>query len=392
MSKLLQTVEFAPHWPVQGQIRKLVRRMVESGELEPGERLPSTQVLAKHWNTDVRTVHFAMLPLVRQGLLTRVSRVGTFVRRREAKLSRIAIYMKGEQFGAMDGPLHLALMAELQKLMRERDIQPDIWIDPRPLDERHMVWPALEQAIQERRIHALIVPQASPDIMSWIPGLSVPVAVFASGEDPFMVNLDNRQAAILGIQALRDQGCRSVSLMIGAKSRNALDPSGRTHALAPFLQQFDLSAEEAQLVTRSEWMMYYGPIPGTATSVDYEAFGYEAFRRLWSMPHRPDGLLLIDNVIAKGVIAAMLQLQVEPEQLKVVTTKLAHVRLFSPVPITCILVDDRAIAEALLTQVEKQFNGEPCQTIYVSPRMAAPHEGCVSPHPIQEMEALTASS
>ena len=63
----------------QEQITDYLREEIYSGNLKPGVRLPPTQELAAQWETHAATVHKAMEPLVKEGLLARKPRSGTFV-------------------------------------------------------------------------------------------------------------------------------------------------------------------------------------------------------------------------------------------------------------------------------------------------------------------------
>ena len=48
-----------------------IQRLIASGELRPGQKLPSTQELAAKWGTHPATVQTALMPLAKQGLLSR---------------------------------------------------------------------------------------------------------------------------------------------------------------------------------------------------------------------------------------------------------------------------------------------------------------------------------
>jgi DNA-binding GntR family transcriptional regulator len=69
-----------------------VREEIFNGNLKPGVKLPTTHELAAQWQTHATTVQRAMGPLVKEGLLVRMRRVGTFVREREEKLTCVGVY------------------------------------------------------------------------------------------------------------------------------------------------------------------------------------------------------------------------------------------------------------------------------------------------------------
>ncbi|MCC6578888.1 MAG: GntR family transcriptional regulator [Phycisphaeraceae bacterium] len=385
MSKLTQNLDFTPYWPVQDQIRKHVRQLVEAGELEPGERLPSTQKLAKLWDVDGQTVHLALVPLVREGLLTRVNRVGTFVRRKESKLTCAGIYVNGDKFASHEGPIANALVVELQKLMWEQGIEPDIWMDSRPAPLRGQHWPALEQAIAARRMQALIFPEESPAILNWAARLAAPFAAFGSGSIPNGVNIDMRRMAELSVRSVVEQDCRSVGVICAFPQASLQRSSSVENDYAIFFRHFELETRKAGVETRPSWMLFAKGSGDLDPGVDFDRFGYQLFHQLWSQDVRPRSLIVMDNVMAHGVIKAVLERQIRvPDELKITASKLACVNLFAPMPMRHLVIDESLVAQALLQQVQKQFNGESCERRLVAP-VLSPLPTSSSASPLQEI-------
>ncbi|MCC6580671.1 MAG: substrate-binding domain-containing protein [Phycisphaeraceae bacterium] len=366
MTSSLHTLDFNPHRPMQGQISEHVRRLIDSGSLAEKERLQSTQNLAKQWGVDIRTVHLALLPLVREGLLVRIPRVGTFVGPRRKKLSRVVIYMAGEQFDTADGSLPRAVMNQLQRCIKQEGIEPDIWIDSRDHQERDVAWPAMAQAVAERRIQAVIVPQLTTSLLAWIKKLHVPYSVIDDSSDEHGVCIDAKMFARRLVQCVHEQGCRSVGVITGM---HVPEPWGNTRDELAFHQQLHLETDVRGLELRPQWIQTPDAREPLIRSMRYEMWGYEWFHKLWSMAPRPDGLIVTDNVMTQGVIKAMLELHVRvPEQLKVASVKLAHVDIFSPLPLEHVVIDEAQLARGLLTQVQRQFAGLACSSIHVDPQ------------------------
>ncbi len=65
--------------PIYQKIGDNLKNMIERGEVEPGEMLPSEWELSRMYSTSRLTVRRALDDLVREGLLTRRQGVGTFV-------------------------------------------------------------------------------------------------------------------------------------------------------------------------------------------------------------------------------------------------------------------------------------------------------------------------
>lgn len=70
--------------PLHDQIRRTIHAQIVSGELAPGDRLPTEQEYAEQFGVSIAPVRQALLDLVASGHLVRVKGRGTFVR--EAKV------------------------------------------------------------------------------------------------------------------------------------------------------------------------------------------------------------------------------------------------------------------------------------------------------------------
>ncbi len=79
------------------RIVNALRRRIETGELRPGDRVPSTRELAREWNVALATAAHALKTLARDGVVRGVPRIGTVVsgvsrrppvKGREVELSR----------------------------------------------------------------------------------------------------------------------------------------------------------------------------------------------------------------------------------------------------------------------------------------------------------------
>jgi DNA-binding transcriptional regulator YhcF (GntR family) len=65
--------------PPYQRIAESLRRRIESGQLKPGERVPSTRAIARRWGVALATAAHALGALTAEGLVRTVPRVGTVV-------------------------------------------------------------------------------------------------------------------------------------------------------------------------------------------------------------------------------------------------------------------------------------------------------------------------
>jgi DNA-binding transcriptional regulator YhcF (GntR family) len=72
-------VEPASGWPLSAQLAQLLRGLIRSGELAPGDRVPSEADLAREHDVSRDTAQRALAVLAEEGLIIRRRGVGTLV-------------------------------------------------------------------------------------------------------------------------------------------------------------------------------------------------------------------------------------------------------------------------------------------------------------------------
>ena len=144
---------------------------------------------------------------------------------------------------------------------------------------------------------------------------NVPVLYLGTGAEPWGNGLffDARPLFVDGILHLAAAGCRSV-WMLGA--HHASPCRHLTAERAARIGEVTAAARECGMRFRDEWVVI-------ATIGSWsEQHGYDLFMRLWSAEaaDRPDGILVVDDILCGGVLRAILQLGLElPRDLRLVT-------------------------------------------------------------------------
>ena len=78
------TLNYRDSQPIYGQIKDGLRRMIVSGVLEPGEKLPSVRAMAMELAINPNTIHRAYSELEAEGFIYSVPGKGSFAAQREA--------------------------------------------------------------------------------------------------------------------------------------------------------------------------------------------------------------------------------------------------------------------------------------------------------------------
>ncbi|MCE9613877.1 MAG: substrate-binding domain-containing protein [Lentisphaerae bacterium] len=353
------------------QIADHVRGLILSGQLPEHARLPSTQVLAAQWHANPGTVQQAMAQLMKEGLLWRAPRKGTYVRKPAPVCTRVAIYYPDDALTRPSFGFQPALHHRLTECLRREGGEVDIWVDGRPPREQQTPWEPLAQAAAARTVQGVILPYTDAAHLPWLRKLPIPLAAFTEASLPESVTLDPCAFYRLALEALQRQGCRTAGL-IGVSHPAAVAPDGRP-AAARDVEDFLIESARLDLRWRDAWVRHPRLTAATGRTTadivaDHHRHGYDAFRAIWAQRERPDGLIVANDVMATGTITAMLELGVQAgRDLRLVLHSNTDVAIFCPMPVTLVAYPTAAIAEALVGQLRRQWQGEPVAPVQIEP-------------------------
>lgn len=364
MTNPMASITFDRSQSLPLQITQQVRKLLATGQLEVGSRLPSTQELARLWDTHVPYVHKGLKPLTQEGWLVRRHGSGTFVHDRPKRLKTIGLYYYA---GMLSAPEHRFMRSVHQCLVGriEADgLQCSVWNDPRPPEESETPWKALIAAIAQGEVDAVIVPNSNPAHTRWLSKLPVPVALLGTGNQDNCVYWDNGQFSRLAVEALAENGCKSAGLISAWPAVLSPDETRESNGVGrAVFEIFCSEAKQRGLRTDDFWTITSDRLP-RASHMSAERWGYEAFMRLWALPERPDGLVVITDAEALGVTMAIMETGIKvPEELRVVFHRNEEVHLFCPLRVTAVVSRAGDAAPALLELVERQFEGKPIAAV-----------------------------
>lgn len=323
-----------------------MREKILSGNLAPGTKLPSTAALAEQSGTDVKTVHRALTDLVKEGLITRTRKVGTYVTDRHTELTRIGIYHASD-IAVQPSSLFLqALHSELHKLAHKKGISTRVFVDQRPTSRQTTAWPELEKAAREKEIQGVISSIADLHHLPWLRKIKVPVA-YMGGHEPGSVYWDHSAFLDISFRTATEHGCRHVGVVSPYRPENKA-----------FFKSLQEKALSHNCTVQPEWIL--NPQDDHILGdTEYEKFGYEAFLRLWALRNKPEALIVYPDLMARGVLLGILARQVKvPENLLPIFHRNEGIQHFSPVP--AIYVESRVglCAKALLNKLSQAFHGK----------------------------------
>jgi DNA-binding LacI/PurR family transcriptional regulator len=328
-----------------------MRTMILNGEAAPGALLPTIRELAERFDTSLFTVQAALTPLEVEGLIERRRRTGTIVKYHPAVLTCAGIYA-ASLLHERERAFYRELTRQLQEQLGGQQVQSRIFVDTRPPAACVDPMPELIRAIESRRIQGLFVVLTDQDHNPWLTRL--PVAASFVSSDPILnrVSTEAEQFLRLGLTRLRERGCRTVGLIAAVHIHR-----DHHHPNFQMYESFTNIVVELGLTVRDPWVITPAEHRG-----DIEAYGYEAFRRLWAADAHPDGLLVFPDISARGVMTAALELGVRvPDDIQMVFHHNTGVDWTCPLGVDWVETDVAAWAAAMIDQVRRQKAGEEIQ-------------------------------
>ncbi len=336
------------------QIAEELRNQILSGEKKPGEILPTIQELASSFGTSVFTIHTALSPLVKEGLIERRRRFGTVVRHNPKVLTCAGIYCGSGLLDESEHAFYRELCRELQRQLGGAQVESKLFADMRSTSEHLKPLPELVRAVEAREIQALFVSLCDWRTIPWLKQLPVPKSFCTSDTEVKPVGCDADQMLELALTRLRDQGCRNIGMISAVRM-----PPNVAHPYFRMFEKFIHLVSDLGLKTRDNWVVIPdGDIPS------HEQFGYTAFQRLWSQTEPPEGVFVYPDTSARGAMTAALELGVSvPDKLKLVFHRNSGVDWHCPLALDWVESDTARLAAEMITQVRRQMDGQAIATV-----------------------------
>ena len=288
---------------IRYEITEHFRSGILAGKFPGGSMLPSTQKIAENFNTEIANVQRALALLVKEGLIVREPRNGTFVRGKATELRSVAIYANKNHMEAMNH-YRQYYWTGLCRKFREKNIDYRVIVE----DDNGNGFRALKQLTDAGEIQAVSFLGLAPDEIKRLQKLSVAVAGFSSTTLVSRVYIDYRSILKLMIPELERCECRNLGIISPLLSRDFLTQSGPCSfgkANLTKLDKLGIKLNQQLLTERSVYELYPDRLAQQ---------GYQMFHQLMAQMERPDALLIYPDQILPGVLAAAYELKIDLER------------------------------------------------------------------------------
>jgi DNA-binding LacI/PurR family transcriptional regulator len=300
--------------PVRDRVKKRIRAQAE--RLGPGGKLPKVVELCECLDVAGATVNVALEELEVEGVIRRRRGSGIYVAPHIGrKTVGLMIPVRDMNPSCFSGILVDACRRRADR-QSERFLTYIQHLHGAAADDPDGHWALLEDVRRGRLNGLLAVGLLTGDELESLRVNDVQTVMMADESVEGVcgtVNIDVGAMVHMGVEALAARGRRRIAL---------ITPHGfRRSPHHPWVKargqwQEDLDAWQVAmgkqgLEPRPEWTWEYVPTPddlsGRVSFFTNEAQGHRAFKALWEQTERPDGLVILDDMMTRGALAAARQ-------------------------------------------------------------------------------------
>ena len=350
-----------------------------ANKLGPDAKLPTMQQLCESLGVSVVTLNRALSELEGQNIIQRKHGVGIFVSPRLNQRTIGLVYDR-DIFQAGASPF-CGLLVEAARTRAASSSEKFSFYLAIPSKEGFPVHDDLVEDIRARRLHGILFAgEGNPQAVEWLLRHDVAlVAVAYTPIAPWRVKIDWPEFVRLGVASLAQQGCKKIGLWIPVGVG-----LGRTEGEVSFaeLDAFRKALKkeslpfEAACVWENENMVIEPVVPHPPMTNQEQGFraASEVFGSTASKGERPDGIVILDDMMTRGAVVALGQLGVRPGQnLKIAThtNRGSTVLMGYEENLTLMEIDPDEIVQASFAMLETLMAGStpPEPTVSIKPKL-----------------------
>jgi DNA-binding LacI/PurR family transcriptional regulator len=360
------------------RVRTAVEAMAK--DLGPGGKLPTVRELCGQLGVTRVTLGGALDQLEASGVITRRRGSGIYVDPRIAQKC-IGLVFGANVFELGVSPFYRMLLEHCRRRAEGKQFRFSFYVDllngAGDLSTHH----DLEEDIRQGRVHGLFFTWRRDEKEElWVREQGIPVVKFspqllidATARRRGVVAVDYLELIRLGVQGLAKDGSRRIGL---------ITPFGYLRPHDADLREFRMAMREHGLTCREEWIWENREdrSVGAGGGETREEQGYRAVRSLLEkVPgERPDGVLVLDDMLTRGVLAGLARLGLQPgRDIRIASQANAGSPALqgSDNSLTLIEFDPDEIIDAMFSMIERWMDGAepPEQGVLIGPRVRSGH-------------------
>jgi DNA-binding LacI/PurR family transcriptional regulator len=381
--------------PIQHQNKTQAIRsslMELANSLGPEARLPTMLELRDSLGVSVVTLNRALSELEAQGVISRRHGVGIFVASQLGQKT-IGLVFDRSMLGLNASQFWDMLISKARDRASSHNEKFSLFLAMGSHNEALQIPHDLKNAVTQGRLHGIIFVGPDQAAVQWLEQ-QLPLVAYANIHASHYVSNDGAEMVRLGTQSLVKQGCRRIGLWIPTGLWVGPDQPGESYA---HMDVFRKALKSAGLPFHPEWVKEdYSrvPIPEKNAAglppkaveaasersgvASFEEQGYyvalNTFGGKNARHARPDGVVVINDLMTRGVIAALSKLNLKlGTDIKIAThaNKDSTTFLGYEDDLTRVEVDVAEIVNTMYEMLETRIAGGelPLQRVFLKPHL-----------------------
>jgi DNA-binding LacI/PurR family transcriptional regulator len=283
------SIDRAASTPLYLQLKSILQRQIESGELVPGDMLPSLRQLCRQYDVSSITIRRALQELVSEGRLHSQQGIGTFVTTRN-RSPRVALLMLG--FHEQEWRRNPAIFGDLIGGAAAVAWEHQALFSVSRSDPGGHTADVLASIVDERFFDGLLIrilPDITPADLQPLLAASMPYVVIKRHIPGLLINcvvVDDAQAAHRATTHLIAHGYRRIAFICPLSTTIGRE---REQGYRQALADHGLPCDPELVRPTDDW---------------FEERGYVALRELCDLPEPPDAAFAAGDMLAIGAYRA----------------------------------------------------------------------------------------
>lgn len=276
-------------------------------ELGPEAKMPTVAQLRRDYKVSIATLDTVLARLESQNVITRRQGSGIYVSPYLHKKT-VGLVCAPEFFRSEISPFWSEIVEELRSRASLEGEVFRFYLGLPAGRSQVAVHEDLQADVSERRLDGVFFIGNNPEAIAWLEAQGVAVVNFA-GSAHFKVGINYRDLIEQAVNALESSGCRRLALMSPFHYREKINEIKRSRAVHEF--EAIVRARNLDFDPRLVWDA--ASILGTELQT-YQEQGFEAAHKIFCSPDvaRPDGLIIIDDMMTRGALVNLKKLGIAP--------------------------------------------------------------------------------
>ena len=273
-----------------------ILRRIQSGEWKLGAKIPSIDELEEGYPYSRMTIFKAIQTLEQQGYLRVAQGIGTFVARNRPT-GCVGLVIEEEALHPQKAPFAFLLSRELRHFFVRLGYSLKLYIEScESVSEVEIPVEELLGDLRQGKLCGLVATSCNTPLClqtspTWAKKKIPYVDITGHEQVPFggKMMFDTASMVRIALEACLRNSRRSLAIIGNCDIESLRQEAGRL-----------------EIETRQEWIQPFGESHGAG--FNHEKAGYQAMLALWDAGEKPEAVLVTDDIVAKGVALAIVQL------------------------------------------------------------------------------------